>query len=188
MTFTPNTESINKPSYEILEDLSKINSAQLQTLIDKLKTESALLTERLCVKDFQKLIEKNLLTAIVDVDQNIIATAMLWEVENQPVEWYEVGTVWVSPEYRGQNLGHIVFRSITDKIPWNSNAFLLTSTLQIIHSAKTCGYGYVEKDFFEQSEFAIIPPAEPEHLLFAYYQTEFSISDIIKNTRAKYYD
>jgi predicted GNAT family N-acyltransferase len=126
------------------------------------------------------------LTVILDKDQNIIATAMLWEVENQPVTWYEIGTVWVSTDHRGQNLGHKIFRSITDMIPWDSNAFLLTTTPQIIHLAHKLGYVCKEKDFFEETEFDIIPPAEPEHILFAYYQTELSVSDMLQNQRKNY--
>lgn len=169
MTFTPNSETLNTDKYEILEDLSQISQPQLQVLIHKLKTESALLTDRLCVEDFQKLIQKNLLTAILDVDQNIIATAMLWEVEDYK-GWYEMGTVWVSPYHRGQQLGHKVFGSITTKIPQGSNAFLLTTTPQIIHSAQTFGYKYMNKADFEQTEFKIEPPAEPQHQLYFYKQ------------------
>jgi predicted N-acetyltransferase YhbS len=188
MTFIPNSESINKPNYEILEDLTQISPAQLQTLIEKLQTESAILTERLCVKDFQKLIEKNLLTAIVDVDQNIIATAMLWEVECK-ANWFEMGTVWVSPYHRGQKLGHKVFQAITDKIPDGSNAFLLTATPQIVHSAQTFGYKYMKKDLFEETLSAIEPPAESQHQLYTLHKPKkSSTSDNLKNQRQKQYD
>ena len=170
MTFTLNAESLNTHKYEIVQDLTQIHEPQLQALIHKLKTESALLTERLCVEDFQKLIQKNLLTAILDIDQNIIATAILWEVEGNK-DWYEMGTVWVSPEHRGQQLGHKVFQSITAKVPAGSNAFLLTTTPQIIHSAQTFGYQYMDKEDFEQIQFKIEPPAEPQHQLYFYTQT-----------------
>ena len=170
MTFSPNIESINTHKYEILQDLIQIHEPQFQALINKLKTESALLTERLCVEDFQKLIQKNLLTAILNVDQNIIATAMLWQVETHQ-DWYEMGTVWVSPNHRGQQLGHRVFQSITAKVPEGSNAFLLTTTPQIIHSAQTFGYKYIDKEDFEQTQFKIEPPAEPQHQLYVYTQT-----------------
>jgi predicted GNAT family N-acyltransferase len=170
---------------EILQDPSSLTQEQLQTLIEQLKTESALLTERLSVEDLQKLIEQNQLTAILDNDQNIIASAMLWKVPNQS-NWYEIGTVWVSPEHRGQQLGYKVFRSITEMIPWDSNAFLLTATPQIIYLANKLGYGFVEKDFFEQNEFAIIPPAEEKHLLYAYYQTEFTTAVTLNKLRNNY--
>jgi predicted GNAT family N-acyltransferase len=152
---------------EILEDPKTLSTEQLQALIGQLQTESALLTERLSVEDLQKLIKQNQLTAILDKDQNIIATAMLWEAPNQP-NWYEMGTVWVSTEHRGQKLGHIVFEDITNKIPQGSSAFLLTTSDRIISSAKTFGYTGMEKDLFEENEFAIEPPAEPGHQLYIF--------------------
>jgi predicted N-acetyltransferase YhbS len=154
---------------EILQDPTILTPEQLQALIDQLQTESALLTERLSIDDLQKLIKQNQLTAILDKDQNIIATAMLWEAPNQP-NWYEMGTVWVSPHHRGQNLGHKVFQDITNKIPQGSSAFLLTTSDRIIHSAKTFGYKAMGKDVFENTEFAIEPPAEPQHQLYVFKQ------------------
>jgi hypothetical protein len=184
MTFTqPNETLITQ--YDILSDISTLKPNQLLGLIDKLKTESALLTERLELADFQKLIEQNLLTGILDLDQNIIATAMLWEVNGQPL-WYEMGTVWVDLEHRGNKLGHTVFESITGKIPQGSSAFLLTTSPRIIHSAKTYGYTFIEKDVFEETKFAIEPPAELEHELYIFEQSNPKhYSKQIQNLRTK---
>jgi predicted N-acetyltransferase YhbS len=121
----PHENKLFKP--EILKDPSSLIKEQLQTLISQLQTESDLLTERLSVEDLHKLIEQSLLTAILDIDQNIIATAMLWNVDIH-TNWYEMGIVWVSPEYRGQNLGHAVFQDITAKVSKGSSAFLLTTS------------------------------------------------------------
>lgn len=173
MTFTPKIESINKPSYKILEDLTQINPAQLQTLIDKLQTESAILADRLCVEDFQNLIQKNQLTLIIDINNNIIASAMLWPVENND-NWYEVGTVWVDSQHRGQGLGHLIIEDITTKIPNGKSAFLLTKSPRVIHSAGTFGYIHQSLDEFENQQFFIEPPALPEEKLFAILQTRIN--------------
>ncbi len=185
MTLVNQCESTTTNQFEILKDLSSINSHQLKTVIDQFITESALLTERLTVEDFEKLIEQNLFTAILDNEQNIIATAMLWQVESQP-NWYEMGTVWVSPEYRGKQLGHKVFESMTGKIPQGSNAFLLTTSARVIHSAQTFGYQSTPKEHFENNNFEIQPPAEPEHQLYYYCQPKpIETSDILKQQRTK---
>ena len=109
----------------------KLDLEQMQKAVSLMSCESKILGNRLNVSNLQKLLEENLASVILNSQNEVVACSFLWQVEN--TNWYELGTCWTEKNYRGFGLAGQLFKSMANKIPKNSSAFLLSSDPSIWH-------------------------------------------------------
>ena len=132
-----------------------LTKKQLESAVALMSSESKILGDRLNADTLAQLITQNLASVILNSQNEVVACAFLWQVEN--TSWYELGTCWTEKNYRGFGLAGQLFKSMANKIPKNSNAFLLSSDPSIWHLSKKSGFTQIDKSKFR--DCPIEPPA-----------------------------
>lgn len=71
-------------------------------------------------------------------DTDIVGFGALWPTKKEG--WYELGSLWVHPEFRQRGDGWIVFERTIKLAPKKSVLFLITRSIKVVHMAKYCGW------------------------------------------------
>ena len=71
---------------------------------------------------------------IIELNGLIVAFGALWPIDEHDA-WFELGSLWVVPEFRGKGLMSSIFAKLACRIPEHGHFFLLTREPKIAHLA-----------------------------------------------------
>lgn len=112
-------------------------------LVENLKSEKGILSDRNNAETLKKLYESGLVF-IEREGQTIVALGALWDCGNN---WYELGSMWVHRDYREHNLSSNIFeKGIEFAKEHNKLVFLITYNCKIIHLAERIGMKKADKN------------------------------------------
>lgn len=107
-------------------------------LVAALVEEKDLLLGRLTAQELQSL-HANGLGWIEERKGEIVACTFLFATDASG--WYELGSVWVAPAFRGTGLGAVVFRGCARLIKEKGHkVFLITRSDKVVHLALATGF------------------------------------------------
>lgn len=121
---------------------SEINS-ELRELLRRLLEEPYLLHERLTLESLIRAAEEGRLV-VRRKGGVIIACSFLWVVSDD--DWFELGTIWVKKQFRGDGLHTEVFRECIERRKGRS-LFLITAHEGIKTMVTEFGWTEEEKDW-----------------------------------------
>lgn len=106
----------------------------LKRLCAELRGEERIMQSRITPKKIRRLHEKGLCYFLRDdTDTKVIGFGALWPTKREG--WYELGTMWVSKNYRCRGRGWKVFEKTSELAPSDSVLFLITRSMKVVHMA-----------------------------------------------------
>jgi len=124
-------------------------------LVAYLSEESALMGTRINAVALLDLYEAGR-AELVEVDGQIVAFAALWDTPSE--DWFELGSVWVHPEFRGRSFGSQVFQKLL-VLAQAYKVFLITHNPKIMHLALQAGW--IEADLSTWSNVPFLATCDP---------------------------
>ncbi|HLD20264.1 MAG TPA: GNAT family N-acetyltransferase [Patescibacteria group bacterium] len=111
---------------------------KLRSLIAMLRQEPGILSDRITAEVLQVMIEQGTMMTL-EMNNVIIACCAIWETETE--ELFELGTVWVHPDYRDHRLASLMFAECTARVKsMGAQAFLITKHPAVVHLAQKHGW------------------------------------------------
>ncbi len=126
---------------------------KLLALISMLTREAGILSSRITVEVLQEMIEQGTMMTL-EMNNVIIACCALWETGTE--ELFELGTVWVHPDYREHRLASLMFAECTARVKaMGAQAFLITKHPAVVHLAQKHGWAEAPRE-----NWSVIMPFE----------------------------
>jgi len=111
----------------------------VDVLVQELLKEEQLLYRRITNKNLKQGLKNG--RAVFKRDgacNRYHAFCMLWPTQDE--YWYELGTLWVHPENRGNGFSKEVFKMCLERLPRGAGAFLITRQIGVLELARSVGW------------------------------------------------
>jgi len=119
----------------------QISDQQLQELLAKLNAEEEIMVARLSLEELRRKIDNGEAVVLQDEEGNIIAFGVLWPIDNiLQGRWAEVGTIWVSPNFRGQKKSEKILELIAEQNNGGKHLAILTHVDAMKRAAIKIGF------------------------------------------------
>lgn len=111
---------------------------KLYDLIVMLRQEAGILADRITEDVVKRMIGEGTMMTL-EIKGGIIACSALWETGTEKL--FELGTVWVHPDYRDHGLASLMFAECTARVKaTGARAFLITKHPRVAHLAQSHGW------------------------------------------------
>ncbi len=111
----------------------KVTLKRLKELRAHLIKEERILASRITVDVLRDLKKRKLCYFHIKKKQ-IVGFVALWPTVED--HWYELGTMWVHPEFRQLGLSGVIFERVSKLVPEGASTFLITKSRKVAHVAR----------------------------------------------------